>query len=251
MPDYPRRVPADDDDSLLDALDEVVDVALATELAAPEPEDPWERRSRLLDSWTAIILAIAAVATAWASFQASQWSGVESDAQSVSAIARSDANRAQSEATGEQIVDSQMWLSWLNAYANGQEKRAAFFEQRFSPQLEQAQAVWVAGVQVDADGVPVVIPEGTPMDLPSYAVPSGVTAQELSDRAEAALAEADTAAGTSTRFVLLALMFALVLFFASIATKFAAPRIQVVLIVLSLGLLGFALLRMLLLPHSL
>lgn len=248
---YPRPVSTDDGDSLLSSIDEVVDIALATDMAPLEPEDPWERRQRLLDSWTAIVLAIAAVATAWASFQASQWSGVESDAQGASAIARSDANRAESEATGERIVDSQMWLSWLNAYANGQERRAAFFEERFSPQLEAAQAEWVSGVQLGADGVPVVIPEGTPMDLPSYSVPSGVAAQELSDRAEASLAEADEAASASTQFVLLALMFALVLFFASIATKFASPKIQVVLIVLSLVLLGFALVRMVVLPHSL
>jgi hypothetical protein len=80
-----------DDDSLLENLDEVVDVALGVGLEPPEAENLWERRQRILDSWTAIILAIAAVATAWASFQASNWSGEESDAQSASAIARADA----------------------------------------------------------------------------------------------------------------------------------------------------------------
>jgi hypothetical protein len=67
--------PIEDDDSLLEKVDQVFDDVLAEDMAPPEPMDPWERRQRMLDSWTAISLALAAVAAAWASFQASQWSG--------------------------------------------------------------------------------------------------------------------------------------------------------------------------------
>jgi hypothetical protein len=66
--------PAENDDSVLEQLGDVVDVVLAEDIA-PAPEDASERRQRLLDSWTAIISAVAAVETAWASFPASQWSG--------------------------------------------------------------------------------------------------------------------------------------------------------------------------------
>lgn len=239
---------SDESDSLLEVIDQTVDDVLATGLQTPEPEDRWERRERILDSWTAIILALAAVATAWASFQASQWSGAQSDAESVSAIARSDANRAQAEATSQQVVDSQMWLSWLNAYANGQDARADFFRTRFSPALDKAQEEWAAAAQFDDQGAPTVVPPGTPMDLPSYQVPAAADAQQMSDRAEAALSDADEAAGNSTRYVLLAVMFALVLFFASIATKFAAPKVQALLILLSIILLAFTLVRLIFLP---
>jgi hypothetical protein len=240
-----------DDDSLLEVLDQTVDDVLARGMQMPEPEDRWERRQRLLDSWTAIILAVAAVATAWASFQASQWSGIESDAQATSAIQRSDANRAASEATSEQIVDSQMWLSWLNAYANNQDARATFFRERFSPQLSAAQDSWVAGAAFDADGQPVTIPAGTPMDLPAYTTPATVESQSLSEQAEAQLAEADVAAGNSTRFVMLAVLFAMVLFFASVATKFSTPRTQAGLILVSIMLLLVSLVWLILLPHTL
>jgi len=241
--------PTDDDGNILAQLDDVLEDVLAEDYAPPEPEDPWSRRQRLLDSWTAIILAVAAVATAWASFQASQWAGTQSDAQSASAMARSDAGRAASEATGAQIVDSQMWLSWLNSTANKQVERANFYEQRFSPPLAVAQKDWLSGVKLDANGDPVVVPPGTPMDLPSYIVPDQVKSNELAAQAEQDLVIADEAASNSTKFVLLALMFALVLFFASIATKFAAPRIQAVLILLSILLLAFATIRLLLLPQ--
>lgn len=74
-------------------------------------------------------------------------------------------------------------------------------------------------------------------------------ADDLSDKAEASLADADEASNTSTRYVMLAVLFALVLFFASVATKFTAPKIQVVLILTSLALLVTTCVRMLLLPQ--
>ncbi len=243
--------PASDDDSLLERVGEVVEDVLGEDLEPPEPENRWERRQRILDSWTAIILAVAAVAATWASFQASQWSGAQSDAQSASAIQRSDAGRAESEATSAEIQDSQMWLSWLGAVGNGQSERAAFFRQRFSPPLTVAQDAWLGTVPTDASGTPTAVPLGTPMDLPAYVVPAQVEADQLGTQAEASLAEADQASSNSTRFVLLAVVFALALFFASIATKFSEPKLQVLLVMTSLVLLGFGIIRMLILPQLL
>jgi len=240
---------AGEDDSVLEQLDALVDVVLASDLAPPEPEDPWERRQRILDSWTAVILAIAAVATAWASFQASQWSGAQSDAQSQSAISRADAGRAATAATADTIIDSQMWLSWVAAVDAKQTSRADFLDNRFSKQLVVAQQVWLSGVQLDAQGVPVVVPPGTPLDLPAYVVPKQVESNLEMAKAEALLKYADDAATYSTKFVLLAVMLALVLFFASVATKFSGPKVQVLLTLLALVLLVVSSLRMLALPQ--
>lgn len=241
----------EDDESVLEKVDQLVDEVLATDLAPTEPEDPWERRQRILDSWTAIILAIAAVATTWASFQASQWANAQSDAQSASAIQRSDANRAASEATSQSVVDSQMWIAWVEAVGSGQKERAGFLRDRFSPALDKAQKEWLGSVPVDADGNPAKVPDGTPLDLPSYQVPAQIQADEFSTKAETSLADADDASNTATRYVMLAVLFALVLFFASVATKFTAPKIQVALILTSLVLLATTCVRMLLLPQLL
>lgn len=247
---------ADDHDeaSMLEKVDHLVDEMvgtdlMGTEIAPNEPEDPWERRQRILDSWTAIILALAAVATTWASFQASQWSNAQSDAQSASAIQRSDANRAASEATSQSVVDSQMWISWVEAVASGQKDRAGFLRDRFSSALDTAQKEWLGTVRVDGDGNPARVPDGTPLNLASYVVPAQLQADDMSNKAEESLADADEASNTSTRYVMLAVLFALVLFFASVATKFTAPKIQVVLILTSLLLLVTTCVRMLLLPQ--
>ncbi len=242
---------SEQDSGILDDLGEVVDVVLGEDLAPPDPEDPWERRQRILDSWTAIILAIAAVATAWASFQASQWSNAQSDAQSASAIARADSGRLATAATQQVVIDSQMWLAWIDAVNAGDRRKAGFLDDRFSPPLKAAQAEWVAGGSLDADGVPVTIPPGTPLDLPSYVVPEQVAADRDADRAEALLAEADVASNNSTRFVLVAVLLALVLFFASIALKFTRPKVQVLLAVVALAILVLGVVRMLLIRQLL
>jgi hypothetical protein len=242
---------ADGHESVLEKVDQLVDEMLGNDIVPVEPEDPWERRQRMLDSWTAIILAIAAVATTWASFQASQWANAQSDAQSISAIERSDANRAASEATSQSVVDSEMWIAWVEAVASGQKDRAGFLRDRFSPALDRAQKEWLGRVPVDADGNPARVPDGTPMDLPAYVVPAQLQADEMSAKAEASLADADEASNTSTRYVMLAVLFALVLFFASVATKFTSPKIQVALIMTGLVLLATTTVRMLMLPQML
>ena len=239
-----------DDENLLDRVEGVVDAVLGEDLPRPE-EDPWERRGRILDSWTALLMAIAAVATTWASFQASQWSDVRQDAQSASALHRTDATRAAAEATSQQVVDSQMWLSWLAAVGNRQPARAEFFEQRFSPALATAHQAWLGDSSVNDDGIPTPVPEGRPMDLDAYVVPGQVDAANAAAAAEASIATADEAGANSTGFVLLAVVFALSLFFLSIATKFSAPRVQVGLILTGALLLGYGVLRSLFLPHAL
>ena len=133
----------------------------------------------------------------------------------------------------------------------GEKARANFLDDRFSPQLKVAQKDWLSGVQLDANGVPVVIPPGTPLDLPSYVVPQQVQSDTDAAHAEAYLAQADIAATTSTKFVLLAVLLALVLFFASVATKFTGPRVQVLLTLLAVVLLVVSVVRVLLLPHLL
>jgi uncharacterized membrane protein len=129
-----------------------------------------------------------------------------------------------------------------------QADKAKFLSTRFSPTLKTAQTQWLSGVKLDAAGVPVVIPMGTPLDLPSYQLPKQIESDAKAAEAEAKLAEADQAAANSTGFVLVALLFAMVLFFASIATKFGAPKVQVLLTVVSIFLLVVGLIRMFMIP---
>lgn len=81
-------------------------------------------------------------------------------------------------------------------------------------------------------------------------MPSALAAQDAANAAEASLIRSDEAGANSTSFVLLAVVFALSLFFLSIATKFSAPKVQVWLIVAGALLPVYGVGRMTMLPHS-
>jgi len=226
-------------------LDDVVDEILGENLPPPDAEDPWERRQRVLDTTTTVILSIAAVATAWATFQASQWSSRESDAVSASSVARSKAIQATSQAGRTEQLDSTIWLQWLAAFRAGDTAQAKFLRDRFRPGLLRAHNIWVAKAVVAPDGKVISAPAGTPFTEPEYVIPDAVRADELSAEAEHELAVSQRAANRSTNFVLVAVVFALVLFFAGIATKFRNPRLQAALVALALVVGLFGLVRLL------
>ncbi len=245
------KEPAEEDKGVLDGIGDLIESVFGENLPHPEHEDPWERRIRILDSWSALILGVAAVATAWASFQASQWNGAQLDAQSAAAITRAEAGRLATAATSAEVVDTQTWLAWVSAVNDGDQPKAIFLSNRFSEPLKVAQRDWLSSEHVNVEGVPDVIPPGTPMDLDSYVLPDQVESDADSDRAEDLLADASTASATSAAFVLVAVLLAMVLFFASVATKFRRPRAQVVLAAASVVLLVIAVIRMVALPQHL
>ena len=231
-----------DDDGF---FDDVVDEILGEDLPPPRPEDPWERRLRVVEATTAIILAVAAVGTAWATFQASQWSSEESDAVAASSVARSKAIEATNHATRTEQLDTAVWLQWLSAFRAGDKEQAKFLRERFRPGLLRAHNIWVAKAVVAPDGRVISAPAGTPFTEPQYVVPDAARADELSAEAEEQLADSRHAASRSTKYVLVVVLLALVLFFAGIATKFRNPKVQAALVALALVTCVFGLVRLL------
>jgi hypothetical protein len=71
-----------------------------------------------------VLLAVAAVATAWASYQSARWHGKQ--AQGTSLAARVESTRASNLVNLEAQVDIGIFTQWINAYAAGNRKLAAF-----------------------------------------------------------------------------------------------------------------------------
>jgi hypothetical protein len=226
-------------------LDDVVDEILGENLPPAEKEDPWERRQRVLETTTTLILSLAAIGTAWAAFQTSQWTSKESDAVAASSAARGKAIQATSHVARTEQLDTTIWLQWLAAFRAGDKAQARFLRDRFRPGLSRAQKVWVAKAVVAPDGKLISAPAGTPFTEPQYVIPDASRADALAAEAERQLADSQHASTMSTKYVVVALVFALVLFFAGMATKFRNPKIQATLVVLALIFGAFGLVRML------
>lgn len=209
-----------------------------------------ERRQRWFENVVAIMLAVAAISATWSSFESSKWSGKAGGLVSSSSILRADSNREASRGAEQTLIDAALWLEWQKATViPGREDLSAFLRGRFSPALDLAQDEWLKGVPVDEAGEPTgALPPQTPLTLDVYVPPGQKKSEDLARQAEEQLAESSQYGAISGRYVTLTVLFALVLFFGNVATKFASPKLQLGLGLLSISVLASGLVRLAMLP---
>jgi hypothetical protein len=179
-----------------------------------------------------ILLAIAAVATAWSSYQSSRWSGVQAIDFSRANAARVESSRASTEAGQQTQVDVLTFTQWVNAYAAKETRLVNFYFDRFRSEFKPAVSAWIATEPLKNPKAPP-----TPFSMPQYKLASKAESQKLLGEAEAATAEARESNQRSDNYVLAVVLFAASLFFAGISTKLTIPRQRIAL--LSLGYVLF------------
>jgi hypothetical protein len=208
----------------------------ATESATPGPgSTTGGRLHRLhphLELLATILLAIAAVATAWSSYQSARWSGVQAIDFSKANAARVESTRASTEAGQETQVDVLTFTQWVNAYAANDSRLADFYFQRFRREFKPAVHAWVATHPLKNPDAPP-----TPFSMPQYKLASQAESAKLLGEAEANTADARQSNQRSDNYVLAVVLFAAALFFAGISTKLSMPKQRMA--VLALGYLLF------------
>jgi hypothetical protein len=91
-----------------------------------------------------VILALAAVATAWSGYQASRWHGEQAIAFSHANAARVESTRASNLANAQTEIDVATFTQWVDAYARHETRLADFYRRRFRGEFQPAVADWVA-----------------------------------------------------------------------------------------------------------
>jgi hypothetical protein len=175
-----------------------------------------------------ILLATAAVATAWSSYQATRWNGEQTKAGARTNAIRLDAARAQGRAQFQTQVDVATFTQWADAYARGDTMLATFYFQRFRDEFKPAVNAWIATRPLETEGAPL-----TPFAMPEYKLAASADAERLDAEAEASAAQVRLNIQRASNYVLGVVLFAVALFFAGMSTKLGAPRLRV--ITLSLG----------------
>ncbi len=189
----------------------------------------WHGRAELLAT---VLLAVAAVATAWSSYQSARWSGVQAIDFSRASAARVESAAASTRAGQETQVDVLTFTQWVDAFATGEARLARFYFDRFRDEFKPAVRAWVATRPLKTAGAPP-----TPFAMPEYRVAKQAEAERLEAEAERATAAARTANQRSDNYVLAVVLFAVSLFFAGISTKL--PGASQRLAVLGLGYVLF------------
>ncbi len=170
----------------------------------------------------AILLSLATVLSAWGAYQATRWSGEQADAYASSAALRASAGRQAAVASRQIQIDVSAFLAWAQAKASGDDRLATFLQTRFRAEFGPAFDAWRTNPSADEQGLPA----GTPFDQPQYVLATQVKADELNAAADKALLDAQHANQISDNFVLTAVLFASVLFFAGTAAKFRPQWIR-------------------------
>ena len=184
------------------------------------------RRAKRLELAATILLAMAAVATAWSSYQATRWNGEQARAASQTNGIRIDAARSQSEAEAQTEVDIATYIQWIDANAHEDEDLADFYEARFRPEFQPAFDAWlVTDPFADPDALP------TPFVLPEYRLAAQVQADRLDRQAEVSAATVRRDIVRASNYVLGVVLFAVALFFAGISTKLDSERLRQAMLV--------------------
>lgn len=169
--------------------------------------------------WTEVVsvtlLAVTALATAWSSYQAALWDGIQSSSYTQSSVTRTHAAQLRGTANQYRLADLSLFERYVDATLSGDSSTADFYLRRFSPALRPAYDVWIALDPIHDPSAPP-----SPLTMPEYQVPQDAEAQQLEERAEQLFDDGEKANAISDRYTLTTLLFAAVLFFTAISERF-------------------------------
>ena len=195
-----------------------------------------------------LIMAFAAIATAWSGFESSIWGGVQSQMTAKSSALRMQSNRKAAEAGQLRTLDVITFTAWINAinqeiladpsafpaegYVPRERTGSGFLYARFRSEFKPVFAHWLEQQPLRNPAAP-----STPFVMPEYRLSAQSEADTLMVEAEHLSNKAQEASQQSSRYVLMSVLFALVLFFVAVGNKAQAPKSRLLLFGLSALLL--------------
>src|SRR4029450_11103932 len=110
-----------------------------------------ERRLEILST---VLLALATVATAWAAYQARQWTGEQSQGDSRATASRIAVNRFAALANRQVQIDVATFIQWVDARQENRTDLAQFYRTRFRDEVKPAFSAWLATRPLDDPTAP-------------------------------------------------------------------------------------------------
>jgi hypothetical protein len=190
-----------------------------------------DRRSRWVEITCAVVLSLATMSTAWCAYQSTLWGGVQTFRLAAANKAGRESSTAHVEALQARAFDASMFISYVQAKNEGNERQERFLFDRFRPEMRKALEAWLKTDPFTNSAAPP-----GPFRMAEYVQQELVEAKrqaELSAQAHAAAQEANE---TSDTYVLLTVLFASVLFFGGIAGTLDSRRLRFSILSIALTL---------------
>jgi hypothetical protein len=184
-------------------------------------------RPRWIEIVATVLLSMAAVATAWSSYQAARWNAEQAETFSAANAARVESTASSDLGNSQTQIDIALFMQWVDAGATGHRSLARFYRDRFRPEFRPAFDAWIATEPFRDPSAP-----SSPFSMTEYTVAAKVQATELLQQADALAAEARNDVQHATNYVLGVVVFAVSLFFAGVSTKLPSTRAQAIVVVI-------------------
>ena len=191
-----------------------------------------ERKDHWLEIAATVLLALAAIATAWSTYQSAVWRGKQAEAQSASIAARVESTREAAVANRQAQVDLALFTQWIDAYAQHRTELTDFYRRRFRDEFVPAFEAWVASKPLQNPNAPL-----SPFAMPQYKLAASAQADTLEEQAAEYSRTVQRNVDRSDSYMLAVVLFAISLFFAALSTRMPSRDIRITL--LSLGYIIF------------
>lgn len=202
------------------------------------------KRAARLSGWATVLMSLAALATSWASYQASRWSGEQAEHTASAATFRAKATRAYGRADDLRMIDIATFAHWMSAKASHDSTLADFIAARFRLEFKPAFESWIASRPLISPGA-----AASPFALPSYRLAEDVVADSLDRVADHASAASHRANQISDSYVLSAVIMATVMFFAS-AEQGGRHRFRLAMLLIATSMFVMGVLRLIETPRA-
>ena len=208
------------------------------------PPEKQRRQRELGEILEIVILAIVAVATAWSGYQAARWDGRQALLYGESTTMRIEADEAATLGGQQRLLDVSTFNTWIEARAQGQDRIADLYVERFSPEFRVAFDAWLRTRPFSNPDAPP-----GPSFMPEYHNEQIEHAAELNRQASEAFERGTEARETADRYVRLTVLLATVLFLVAVSQRFTYRAVRLTATMLAGGLLIFALFGVVTLPR--
>ena len=193
-----------------------------------------------------ILLALAAIATAWAGFQSAKWGGVQASSTSQANAIRTESVRFSTLAGQQATIDVTTFFNWVNAVVDDIDKGdivppasaadyvptvgtlSGFTFTRMREEFSPAVRAWLDTNPFQSPDAPA-----SPFEMPEYELAAAVEAEALQAEAELKSGVASAANQTSDNYVVSAVLFAAALFFAALSGKLTKERYKTAALVIA------------------
>jgi hypothetical protein len=187
-----------------------------------------EKRQRpfeVLEFVEAILLAVVAVATAWSGYQAAQWDGFNALLYGEASQYRVTANQLATLGGQQLLLDIGTFNTWIQAKTAGNDKLAALYTRRFSPEYRVAFDAWLKTNPAHNPHAPP-----GPTFMPAYHNHRMEQAASVDRQASSAFARGTAARERGDQYVLRTVVLAAVLFLVAISQRFTVRHVRLVLL---------------------